>query len=281
MKKAQKAAIAKFQKMIWAFSKLGRREMPWRSEAGTKAALNPYFIMVSEIMLQQTQVARVMKKYPLFIERFPTIKALAEAPVSSLLKEWQGMGYNRRALFLKRAAEEIQFRRKGEFPKTTSELEELPGIGPATAAAIYVYSWNKPAPFIETNIRRVFLHHFFAKSERIADKELMPFIEAALDMKNPREWHYALMDYGTWLKSEVDNPNRRSRHYTKQSRFEGSNRQVRSRILKLILKEGAMKKDTLIKALDPKGTDNRVAECLVALEKEGFIGYDGETIKPA
>ncbi len=153
MKKPSLKDIARFRKLIADFYKPGRREMPWRSAAGSKEPLDPYRVMVSEIMLQQTQVARVIKKYVSFLTRFPDIASLAEAPVSDLLKEWQGMGYNRRALFLKRAAEEIHFKRKEKFPETIAELEELPGIGPATAAAIYVYSRNLPAIFIETKPR--------------------------------------------------------------------------------------------------------------------------------
>ncbi len=125
------------------------------------------------------------------------------------------------------------------------------------------------------------LHHFFPKAEKVHDRELVPVLEAALDKENPREWHYALMDYGTFLKSQVENPNKRSRHYIKQSAFEGSNRQIRSRILKLILKEGKMKKTDLIKQVDPKGKDERAMKSLEALVKEGFIRSNGETIQSA
>ena len=281
MKKIDSKKIGEFQKLIWDFYKPARREMPWRSSAFSSALLDPYSVMVSEIMLQQTQVARVLKKHGSFLQKFPTVASLAKASVSELLKEWQGMGYNRRALFLKRAAEEIHSKCGGKFPETIAELEELPGIGPATAAAIYVYSFNKPGAFIETNVRRVFLHHFFPRSKNVSDKELVPLVEAAIPTEHPREWFYALMDYGTFLKSQVENPNKRSRHYVKQSKFEGSNRQIRSRILKYILKEGSAKESDLMKAVDPKGKDIRVGKNLAALEKEGFIKYDGGTIRLA
>ena len=281
MAASEKETIGAFRKMIWSFHAAGRREMPWRSSAFSSALLDPYSVMVSEVMLQQTQVARVLKKHGSFLQKFPTIASLAKASVSELLKEWQGMGYNRRALFLKRAAEEIHSKRGGKFPETIAELEELPGIGPATAAAIYVYSFNEPAAFIETNVRRVLLHHFFPRKKDVSDRELVPIAEAALDSENPREWHYALMDYGTFLKSQVENPNKRSRHYAKQSKFEGSNRQVRSRILKMILKEGSVKRKDLLRNFDPKGNDPRVEQNIAALEKEGFIKYDGKNIRAA
>lgn len=200
--------------------------MPWRDTR------DPYRILLSEVMLQQTQVSRVLVKYPEFLRAFPTIRALAHADKKKLLRMWQGMGYNRRALYLKRAAQTIIKQHEGHVPKTLSELESLPGIGHATAAAILTYAFNKPAPFIETNTRRVFIHHFFPKRRRVSDADIMPLIGAALPKTNRREWYYALMDYGTFLARAIPNPNKRSLHYARQQPFEGSTREIRGFLLK-------------------------------------------------
>jgi A/G-specific adenine glycosylase len=218
-----------FKHLVWDFYKENKRAMPWRETT------DPYAILVSEIMLQQTQVPRVLKKFPEFIKKFPTVKSLARATIPDVLALWQGLGYNRRALALKRAAEHIINERASAFPNLYSELIELPGVGDATAHAILAYAFNKPAVFIETNIRTVFIHHFFAKSLNVSDEHILPLVQQTLDYKNPREWYWALMDYGTYLKKNFGNPNVKSKRYTKQSPFEGSYRQKRSNLLKLFL----------------------------------------------
>ena len=202
--------------------------MPWRD------VITPYRVFVSEVMLQQTQVARAMEKFPQFIKQFPSFKALATAPLNELLFTWQGMGYNRRALYLKKAAETVVSDYHGRLPQSPEELEKLAGIGPATARSIAAFAWNSPEVFIETNVRAVFLHNFFAGRSSVSDSQLLPFIEAALDKKNPREWYYALMDYGTMLKKQNKNPSRASAHHVKQSKFEGSVRETRGKIVKLL-----------------------------------------------
>ncbi len=269
---AELAAILRRQR------KTGRRDMPWRAAAGDSGPLDPYRVLVSELMLQQTQVSRVMRKYSAFLARFPDVSVLAAASISDLLQEWQGMGYNRRALFLKRAAEEISMRRAGKFPAAIAELIELPGIGLATAGAIAVYSHNRPEIFIETNVRRVFLYHFFPRSQKVPDKKLIPFIEAALDRENPREWYYAVMDYGSQLaaREKVANPNRRSRHYAKQSKFEGSNRQIRGAILKILVREGGLSRRALEKKAGPN--DPRTTANIEKLIAEGFLRQEGSMI---
>lgn len=220
----------RFKKAIWYYYKRnGRHDLPWRK---TK---NPYKILISEVMLQQTQVNRVIEKYKSFLRKFPTVKALAEAQLKDVLLEWQGLGYNRRAKYLKLCAEKVFTEYSGKFPKNLKELVALPGIGPATAGDILAFAYNIPVPVIETNIRSVFIHFFHASSaDSVSDKDLLPLIELTLDMKNPREWYWALFDYGAHLK-QTRNPNTRSKHYVKQSPFKGSNREKRSQILKLIL----------------------------------------------
>lgn len=256
--------VNEFQKKIWDYYHLYGRKLPWRNID------NPYHIFISEIMLQQTQVARVLVKYPEFLAVFPTISQLAKSDVPTLLKTWQGMGYNRRALYLKNAAEIIVTRYQGKVPDNPVALDELPGIGYATACSITAFAFNKPTVFIETNIRRVFIHEFFTDESEIDDKQLMPLVEATVDHLNPREWYYALMDYGVYLAKQIENPNRRSKHYTLQSKFEGSDRQIRSRIVKELIKSGTIAEQDIISVADCDDTA-RVERIVGQLEKEGFL----------
>ena len=183
-------------------------------------------------MLQQTQVDRVVPYYKAFLKKFPNVKVLASAPLSDVLHLWQGLGYNRRAKMLHSAAKEIVNAHNGRFPKTYEDLIMLPGVGEYTAKAIRTFSYNEPEVFIETNIRTVFIYHFFSRAKNITDATLLPFIEQTLDRKNPREWYAALMDYGTHLKKEHPNPSRKSAHHTTQKPFKGSDREIRGAILK-------------------------------------------------
>jgi len=203
--------------------------MPWRDTH------DPYAIVVSEIMLQQTQVDRVREKYTTFIARFPDFLSLAEAPLTEVLTLWQGLGYNRRAVALKQIASIVSSDFGGSLPDSVETLKTLPGIGHATASSIAAFAFNIPTVFIETNIRRVFIHHFFHNRTDVHDNEILPLVQKTLARKNPREWYYALMDYGTSLKKSVPNPNRRSRHYARQAKFEGSTRQKRGAILRFVL----------------------------------------------
>ncbi len=228
------------------YKKEGRSHLPWRK---TK---DPYKILVSELMLQQTQVARVIPKYERFIQVFPSFAALAKAPLSNVLLEWQGLGYNRRAKFLHETAKIITKEFKGKFPNTAEEIEELPGIGHYTAGAISAFAFNKPEVFIETNIRTVFTHHYFEQgptllTKKIDDKELLPLIERDLKKSKmePRDFYAALMDYGSYLKASGIRINNKSKHYTKQSKFEGSTRQKRAAALRDALKKGVSEKDLL------------------------------------
>jgi A/G-specific adenine glycosylase len=220
-------------------------------------------------MLQQTQVDRVAIKYPPFIHALPDFKALARAPLVKVLGLWQGLGYNRRALSLKRAAEIVVKQYKGNLPSSPEILAALPGIGKATAASIAAFAFNKPALFLETNIRAVLIHHFLHDKKFVTDDELLPFAEAVLDKNHPRKWYSALMDYGTMLKKQYGNAARRSVHYAKQSRFEGSRRQLRGKIIHLLLKSPSTGLSTILKNFpDDK---NRARDVLRELEKEGII----------
>ena len=273
--KFQPSQIKSFRTLVWNFyRKEGRHNLPWRK---TKT---PYKILVSEIMLQQTQVARVLEKYPKFLKKFPTITALANAPLTEVLTIWQGMGYNRRALALHRLAKEIVTAHKGKIPHTRNELEALPGIGPYTAGAIRAFAFNEPEVFIETNIRRVFIHHFFSHqlgnetSKLVGDKEILPFVEKTLDTKNPREWYFALMDYGAHLPKIIKNPNTKSAHYLKQKKFEGSHRQLRGRALKYLHTAGKCTLALCARILEI--TPEKAQTVLDEFVREGFMQKNGK-----
>ena len=199
-----------------------------------------YWIFVSEIMLQQTQSYRVEQKFEEFINALPTFESLAQAPFFVVLGLWKGLGYNRRAQWLQQSAQRVMSEFNGLLPSDPVVLESFKGIGYNTARSISTFAFNLPHVFIETNIRAVFIHHFFSEREKIADKELLSLIEETLDKKDPRQWFYALMDYGVYLKKKHQNPSRRSKHYTRQSKFEGSDRQIRGQILEKLLQYGSL-----------------------------------------
>lgn len=200
---------------------------------------------MSEVMLQQTQVERVMPKYKSFLKKFPSLSALAKAPLSEVLIEWQGLGYNRRAKMLHDAAKEIMSQHNGIFPRTHESILSLPGVGPYTASAVRVFAYNEPEVLIETNVRSVYIHHFFPRTAKVSDSALLPLIKKTLPQagKN-REWYSALMDYGSHLKQTVGNASKRSAHHIRQKPFKGSNREVRGAIVKM-LTEKARRSDEL------------------------------------
>ncbi len=247
--------------------------MPWRNLPDISAGMkDPYKILVSELMLQQTQVDRVIPKYESFIQKFPTFKKLSHATIPEVLQAWQGLGYNRRALYLKQTAEIVDKKYHGELPHDMDLLCEFPGIGSNTAAAISAYSFNIPIPFIETNIRRIFIHFFFSKKKNIHDNEILELVVKSLDRKNPRLWYSALMDYGTYLKGQVENPNKKSKHYAKQSQFKGSDREIRGEILRMLLKSNLLIKKEII--VHTKETPKRIEKVLGTLVKDHFVNIE-------
>lgn len=257
-----------FQKIIWKYYADHGRRLPWRRTR------DPYKILVSEVMLQQTQVSRVASYYKKFLKEFPTIRALAAAPLADVLGAWQGLGYNRRALMLKRLAERVAEEYDGKLPADTKLLDDLPGIGINTAGAIMAFAFNKPSVFIETNIRRVYIHFFFPEKNKVHDRDILRLVENTLDRKNPRKWYYALMDYGAYLGREAkENPNRRSKHYARQSRFEGSDRQIRAGIVKLFLTKKTLTLGQTRRTLDKPA--ERTQKIMTTLQKEGFITKSG------
>jgi len=237
-----------FQKIILSwYRKNGRHDprasrrasLPWRKTR------NPWHILISEVMLQQTQVPRVLTKYPPFIRRFPTAQVLARVSLRDVLAEWQGMGYNRRAVHLRELAKTLVRKRSGKVPASIDELQSLPGIGPNTAGAIRAFAFDRKSVFVETNIRRVFLHHFFRRRRNIPDAEILLAVERTLPARNFRRWYYALMDYGALALKSRPNPNRRSAHYTRQSAFRGSPRELRGKIIAALIRHGSVSPDAL------------------------------------
>jgi A/G-specific adenine glycosylase len=259
-----------FQTVVWDYyQQHGRHAMSWR-QPEADGSFDPYKIMVSELMLQQTQVSRVNPKYQEFLERFPTVDALAEAPLGDVLRAWSGLGYNRRAKFLHQAARQLVRDYNGEFPDNQTELVKLAGIGKATASAILAYAFDQPVVFVETNIRTVFIHHFFNDRTDIPDKELLEIIKESLPEEHYREWYWALMDYGSSLKKTVGNLNRQSKSYAKQSRFEGSLRQVRGQVLRSL--GGGSRRFTDLRS---EISDDRLDGVVAALVQEGMIRQQG------
>jgi A/G-specific adenine glycosylase len=224
-------------------------------------------------MLQQTQVERVLDKYEEFLAAFPHFSALAKAPLQKLLAVWQGMGYNRRALALRALAQKVVDEHRGKLPSEPNTLIALPGIGKYTAGAVTAFAFNKPVVFMDTNIRRVYIHEFFHDRESIHDNEIIPLVEQTMDSENPRKWYNALMDYGAMLKREQVNPNRRSVHYTRQSPFENSNRQVRGLILKTLVQGARLTERQIVRKINIETA--RVKKNLLQLQKEGFIKKQG------
>lgn len=256
-------AAALFRDIVYDHYRKQGRSLPWRETR------DPYAILVSEVMLQQTRVERVTEKFREFLARFPDVTALAAAPLQEVLACWQGLGYNRRAVSLKRCAEAVTERFGGQLPPSPEELRTLPGIGPYTAAAVAAFAFDLPTVFIETNIRSVFLHLLFPDAEKVHDRELLPLVAAALDREHPREWYSALMDYGAFLKREHPNPSRRSAHHVRQSPFNGSNRQLRGMILATLLERPGMTAGELAASLGRE--PSLVASLLERLETEGFL----------
>ncbi len=251
-----------FQEQVWHKGRELFRPMPWREEPSL------YNVLVSELMLQQTQVARVIPKFQQFMVLFPDVQSLAAAELGDVLRAWQGLGYNRRAKFLHAAAEDIVVR--GE-PKTYAELVALPGVGKHTAGAILNYVYEVPTPFVETNIRTVYFHHFFEGATAVSDNELLALVESTLESEHPREWFWALMDYGAELKRAGLGRLDVSKHYKKQSPLKGSVREMRGRILRA-LGDGPHNLATLKTMV---AADDRFLPALSALESEGLVRRHG------
>lgn len=245
------------------FAASGRHHLPWRK------LQTPYRVLVSELMLQQTQVDRVVPKFNAFTKRFPDWKRLAAASLPQVYGYWQGLGYNRRAKYLRDAAKLV--RAAGtDLPNDEAFIRSLPGVGPYTAGAVRAFAYGEPAPFIETNIRTAILYNFFPDDRTVSDAELLAILEQLKPVKGKRarDWYAALMDYGAHLKRQGVKLNSKTRGYAKQSKFEGSLRQVRGAMLRE-LAGGGKSKAALKKKIGRKESD--IDRALLGLSKDGLV----------
>jgi A/G-specific adenine glycosylase len=260
-------AIESFRKEIYRYFETSGRLLPWRKTR------DPYKILISEIMLQQTQVERVVEKYKTFIKAFPDFHSLNRASLAKVYSLWQGLGYNRRALALKRIAQTVVDEYGAQLPDTVEKLSSLPGIGAATAASICAFAFNKPMVFVETNIRTVFIHRFFRQRRSVDDSEIVTLAEKVMDKNNPRKWYSALMDYGTMLKKKYPGLSRKSAQYKKQGPFQGSRRQLRGKILKILIEHPRQTEISVLKTLG-SGNKEAMHAIIGELIREGFIKRD-------
>jgi A/G-specific adenine glycosylase len=257
----------KFRTIVWKhYAEHGRHALPWRKSH------DPYRVLVSEMMLQQTQVERVIPYFTAWMKTYPTLKRLAAAPLADVLRRWQGLGYNRRAKMLHDAAKAVVAQHGGKMPRAVAELEALPGIGPYTARAVAAFAYDEDVTFVETNLRTAVIHHFFADRSGIPDADILAVLEKAkprwTPTRGPREWYAALMDYGAYLKRSGVRVNAKSKGYAKQSAFEGSGRQVRGAILRA-LATGPASKAKLLK-LFPNERHAQLESQLARLLAEGM-----------
>ena len=270
------AAVERFRARVYAHYRSHQRALAWRTTR------DPYAILVSEVMLQQTQVARVARYYPRFLARFPDPATLARAPLRAVLEQWSGLGYNRRAQALQRAAQAVMGDHGGSIPADRAALQRLPGIGPATAGALLAFAFERPVVFIETNIRRVYLDQFFPTATTVPDRALQPLVACTLDREHPRRWYYALMDYGAALGRRGLNPNRRSAHYTRQSAFAGSTRQLRGLLLRLLTEQRCLScRELRVRCAAsglPVASGARLAAVVDALVAEQFLQRRGPLV---
>lgn len=269
--------ISDFRKIVWAYyKKYGRHDLPWRppSLKLRKGKENDtlYRVLVSEIMLQQTQVNRVLPIYAEVTRRFPTARTLAAAPLSEVLKAWQGLGYNRRAKMLHSAAKELAKRKITAI----SELEALPGVGPYTARAIAAFAYNQDVVFVETNIRTAVIHHFFPTKKKVSDTEIEKILIQTLPRGRAREWYSALMDYGAHLKRSGVSHNARSTTYARQSKFAGSLREARGAILRASTR-GIVSRARLMDLLGPSRRQ-QMKTAFEALLEEGLLSTERRSV---
>lgn len=254
----------KFVAVVWNhYHEAGRHTLPWRHTD------SPFHILVSEIMLQQTQVDRVIPKYLAFVDKWPDPTSLASAPLSEVLRAWQGLGYNRRAKMLHECATVVTEDYEGVLPNTYEALRKLPGVGTYTAAAVMAFAYGTAVPMIETNIRTVYFHHYYNTSSAVTDAEVQKVVARTQDADRARDWYYALMDYGSYLKRTSGARLTNSKHHKKQAPFKGSTRQLRGTIVRL-LSEKPLQRTSLIAACAPF-TVEQVEAQLAALQLEGLV----------
>jgi len=255
-------AVEALRARVFGWYALNRRDLPWRRTR------DPYAVLVSEIMLQQTQVQRVIPKYEVFLTTYPRLEDLAAAPLSDVLRLWQGLGYNNRARRLRDCATAAVAggpRGAASLPRALDDLQALPGIGPYTARAVLVFAHNDDLAAVDANVRRV-LTHELGLAHDLSAARLQQTADAVLPRGRSRDWHNALMDYGSAvLPARVTGIAPRAR----QGAFEGSRRWQRSRLLRQLLAAGPQPLEQAAGALDL--TPELVAEYAALLEADGLV----------
>lgn len=249
--------ILNIQKNILDWYYENGRKLPWRETT------NPYYIHISEVMLQQTQVDRVIPYFHRRIKSFPNYKTLANASKLDLLTHWSWLWFNSRALRLQECAKIITDTYNWKLEQDREFLMKLPGIWPYTSAAIMSFAWNQEVPVIDTNIRRVLIF-LFKLEESILLKELENFAISIIPSNKSRDWHNALMDYGSSILTAKKT---KIKSLWKQSKFEGSDRQVRGWIIKQITK----KKELTIKIIQDEFPNKNIITILDSMKKEKTI----------
>jgi len=258
----------KFLKELFAWWEQNKRILPWRE---TK---DPYKIMVSEFMLQQTQVNRVVDKYNIFVSKYRNLESLAKSKKVDLLKLWQGLGYNRRALWLKDAA--IEILKMGRFPSEKEELIKLKGVGEYTSRAIPIFAFNKDYAAVDTNIKKILLSENFIHRDD-GEQEIQRLADKLMPKGSSRDYHNAMMDLGSSEKYK----NTIHINRTKIKKFKNSNRQVRGKIISILVNNPILNYDTLFKEIkkDMIYFDQlRFDKIIEKLEKDKLITFDGKKI---
>lgn len=306
MKSINKVSIKAFQKKILNWYKKNKRDLPWRDVPfgtsfqevlkGVDLDERAYRILVSEVMLQQTQVSRVIPKYENWLKLFPTISDLANAPRSEVLRAWSGLGYNRRAIFLQKLAQVVVEKYDGKFPREEKELLKLPGIGEYTARALLCFAFDEQMAVVDTNIRKVIITQFVknsksqksnpkqisnsnyqnAKQTKVTNKQIQDVAEKLLPKGRAYDWNQALMDYATAVLKKERIP------IPRQSKFKGSRRYYRGQIVKQLLQEGSVTVADLGKLIKKDFSDNErdwLSELLGELELEGFVKVGEKEVK--
>ena len=244
---------------VTSYFRQNRRTMPWRDDLSDNREQRFYQVLVSEMMLQQTQVSRVLPKYDAWMRQYPTMYDAAAASLGEVLMIWQGLGYNRRAKWL---YESLKYFCDSGIPGNLLDVQQLAGIGPNTAAAIKVYVDDKPEVFIETNIRTVVLEHVFESQQNVNDDAIRCVVAAILPKKQVREWYWALMDYGSYLKSQKRSHLHRAASHKPQKPFSGSPRQLRGHVLRHLAQNGPVEYDEVMAVLDDARTQRVVEQLL-------------------
>ncbi|MFW9929475.1 MAG: Fe-S cluster assembly protein HesB [Candidatus Thorarchaeota archaeon] len=255
--KLDENSISTFQNKIFSWWRNNKRSFPWRETT------DPYKIMISEIMLQQTQTTRVIEKYLAFIQKFPTFDSLASAPPADVLSLWSGLGYNRRALWLQQASQKIIS--LGYFPRTPENLRKLKGIGSYTSRSILIFAFNFDIATVDTNIRRIFINENFA-TESTSEKEMLMIAYKLLPKGKARDWHNALMDYGSLVMTSTRTG---IKSKNKQPTFIGSSREYRGKVIKHLNEIGKASLEELfgISNLERESTE----KIIKSLIKDGLI----------